>query len=920
MSADPTTSADTFTEPLTSFVGRQEELRGLASLIDRQRLVTIAGAGGCGKTRLAMRVARDRAPHLEHGARFVDLGGVRDGAGLARFVNGRLELLTDPAADPVTTLASHLADRMLLLVLDTCEHLLDAAAALVVPLLARCPGLTVLTTSREPLGVDGEAVWRVPPLADDDAVRLFADRARLAAPGFDPAQADAEIRAICARVDRMPLGIELAAAWVRALTPDQIVSGLAQSLDLRTGAVRTAAPRHQTLLASMQWSHSLLSEDEQLFFRRLGVFAGTFSIEAARDVCRDGTERLPRERCLHLIARLADQSLLTIQDQAGERRYRMLDTVRQFALQQLDAAAETDVVRARHLKHFLAVAEHHEPLLDREQDEARDRLTRDRHDIDTALTWALTRAPASDREAVTAGRRLAAAMARYWLLTGRTVEGLDHLGRAITADPADDSALQGRLWTGTAMLALVSGRHDVVATAAEQGRQLACASGDSATAARCLMLSAYPAFFRDFARCEEIALHAEAEAQAADDPFARDFARVLRGYSLQTRGHHDAATAVARLAWRDAHPRGDRFTASFARGIEIFVRMVTGDVPGAIRAGREAVATAAPLVDYFAVGTNTVNAALPVALSGDVDGALELMTPVIRALEGAPDADVVGFPVPYGYAQLWRGRLADAATWLERGAAPLADGTLGWTAGRSLPGLVGALRRMGRQADAVALAERAIAAERAFGTPFELANALDEMGHLIRDTDRERARELYHDALATRMAHGMTTCYVDSLEALAGLASDRGHHTEAIRLLAAADSARERLCYPRPAVDEDAYAAGLSALRGAVEQDDFDQAWQEGLSLGLGDAVELVTRGRGPRNRPPIGWESLSHTERAVAELVAEGHSNPEIARALYMSRSTVKTHLSHIYRKLSVTNRAQLAAGVAGRAAEGAP
>ena len=275
---------------LTSFIGRGAELVELQRIVAENRLVTLTGAGGVGKTRLAVQVATEMAGRYRDGVWYVDLAPVIDPELLPLAAARAFGLPDQPGRSTMDTLSGFLADRELLVVLDTCEHLLDASAALAVAVLGAAPGLTLLATSREPIGVAGELSWRVPSLSlADEAAELFVDRARHARPdlavGSDDAAAVAEI---CARLDGLPLAIELAAARVRALSLAEILDGLHDRFRLLTGGARTAVRRHQTLRASVDWSHALLTDSERVLFRRLAVFVGGFDLDAARAVAAGG--------------------------------------------------------------------------------------------------------------------------------------------------------------------------------------------------------------------------------------------------------------------------------------------------------------------------------------------------------------------------------------------------------------------------------------------------------------------------------------------------------------------------------------------------------------------------------------------------------------------------------------------------------
>jgi predicted ATPase/class 3 adenylate cyclase len=394
---------------LTSFVGRGDEIAQVRRLAAEQRLVTLTGPGGCGKTRLAVQVAAEVADRWPDGVWWVDLGSVTDPTMVAELAASTMRVLVEPAGGPLRALATQLAQARLLLCLDTCEHLLDAIAELAGTLLHACPGVSVLATSREPLGVAGETVWRVPSLREGEAVHLFADRAALARPGLTM-EDDPAVRAVCRRLDGIPLAIELAAAWVRVLAPAEIAAGMDDRFRLLAGGPRGVVARHRTLAASMEWSHDLLEKPDRVVFRRLAVFAGGFTLQAAHDVCDS-------DDVLAAVGRLVDKSLVVVQEDGREVRYRLLDTVRQYAEGRLHEAGETATIRDRHLDHFLAFAELAGPELERDQDRWRMVLEAERDNLHAALEWGLA-ATGPER-----GRRLAASLARWWFLHGHAATG-----------------------------------------------------------------------------------------------------------------------------------------------------------------------------------------------------------------------------------------------------------------------------------------------------------------------------------------------------------------------------------------------------------------------------------------------------------------------------------------------------------------
>ncbi|MEV1171199.1 BTAD domain-containing putative transcriptional regulator, partial [Nonomuraea sp. NPDC049784] len=398
LSADPSPSPAAPPAQLTSFVGRAEEVAEVADLLRVARLVTLAGPGGVGKTRLSVEVAGVAADDVC----FVELAPLRDGGALAQVLLGALGLrenglqLGDGGQKPVDRLIGALSDRLLLLVLDNCEHLVEEVAALVARLLAACPRLRVLVTSREPLGIIGENFWQVRPLDDEAAVRLFTDRARAVRRGF---AADSQIvRRVCAALDNLPLAIELAAARLRTLDIDDLAGRLDDRLAVAARGSRTTDERHRTLRSVVAWSWELLSEPEQRAARRFTVFAGGATTESAVRVCGTDAETLES---------LADKSLLEV---AGGR-YRMLETIRAYGAERLDAAGEREPARRAHARHVLELVRTADPhLRQAEQLEWLAVLAAEHADLLAAVRWAVE-AP----EVETALELLASALTYLWI-------------------------------------------------------------------------------------------------------------------------------------------------------------------------------------------------------------------------------------------------------------------------------------------------------------------------------------------------------------------------------------------------------------------------------------------------------------------------------------------------------------------------
>ncbi len=337
--------------PLTALVGRARELEMISETLRRMRLVTVTGPGGVGKTRLALGLARGQITKRPQGVWFVDLASGPETPDVAVETARMLGVVSPRGTTATNSLRRYLKDRDLLLVLDNCEHVVDACAELTEALLTSCGDVRILATSREPLKVSGETVWRLEPPGLKDAYRLFVERARQQQPEFMPSEeTEATIVQLCARLDRLPLAIELAAARVSVMSPAEILSSLEARLSVLGGGPRMSPPHHRTVRAAVEWSERLLNTTEQQAFRSLAVFVGRFDAEAARSVAPGLS--------FDVLARLVDKSLVSVlQKRGGRTRYRLLETVREYALELLVEAGEVDVVRARHLRHFSGLAD-----------------------------------------------------------------------------------------------------------------------------------------------------------------------------------------------------------------------------------------------------------------------------------------------------------------------------------------------------------------------------------------------------------------------------------------------------------------------------------------------------------------------------------------------------------------------------------
>jgi predicted ATPase/DNA-binding CsgD family transcriptional regulator len=472
---------------VTGLIGRERDIADIKQLAARTRLLTLTGAGGIGKTRLAVRVAAELLPGFPDGAWLVQLAPVTDSGLVPRVVAAAVGVRDVGEQPQLTTLVTALASRRLLLVLDNCEHVVAACAGLIETFLRACPDLQVMATSREPVRVPGEVVWRVRPLAlppdrradperitQVESVALFVERACARLPGFtvNAGNADA-VAAICRRLGGLPLALELAAAQVAALSPEQIAERLDSALRLLTGGDRML-PRQETLRAALGWSHALLAASERLVFRRLGVFAGQFTVDAAECAC--GGEGIQPDDVLPVLTGLVGKSLVEPRPGGQQTRYVLLEPVRQYAREQLAAADEMVRLERHHARYYMGLAETLEPsLMSGERAASMQQLATEQDNLRAALAWSL-RAP--DPGDVVVGLRLAGALGFFWNFRGEAAEGLDWLEALLARGQDSAAAVRAKALYAAAELGWLAGRVTVARARAEESEALWRAVGD----------------------------------------------------------------------------------------------------------------------------------------------------------------------------------------------------------------------------------------------------------------------------------------------------------------------------------------------------------------------------------------------------------------------------------------------------------
>ena len=908
---------------VSSLVGREQERAEVAGLVEVARLVTLTGSGGCGKTRLALEVAHEVVTGFDHGVWWVELSGVGDADGIAQALADAVGVGEDPGRALVDTLIDRLSGRNGLIILDNCEHVVAACAELVSVLARSCPDMSVLATSRQPLAIDGETVWEVPPLglpdvtagsADDilqaDAVALFATRARQVRPGFAVTGDDvATVAHICRRLDGIPLAIELAAARMRVLSVDQIASGLSDRFRLLTGGRRGAPSRQATLEASVVWSYGLLSDGERVALARLSVFVGTFDLEAAEAVVA-GPD-IDEPQVLDLVSALADRSLLQVGEHDGRARYRLLETIRLYATERLVELDEPAQVRDRHLDFFVALADRARAGLGGpDAAEWNARLAADLADLRAAMAWAVE----SGRPVAVLD--IAEPTRRFWFDRSRYAEMERWLLAAVDAPAATDADRARGLVTASLVLG-ASGYAENTYGLADRAVSVARTLEGGTGLALGHALRALEGLWSGLAASEMIAADAD-EAVALSEGLDDDTHAVVLGFAGVT-----ACDGRSLMQGRDllaqtiafCEHAGVGFTRPTAHTQLGACLLFSGELDRARDHARRGIDWARridrPGWEAFA----RAQLAATDLFAGDLDAAADQLADAEALLHAhAPSPNVFELYIgrwtillAYRSGETATARQAAEAlrrTARERGVR-LFEASAIW-----LLGMVALAEQ--RPDDAREHLERCQQLSVDPRYPFTLGRALIGLAGL--DDDPDQAWAHAHEGLEVLADFGDRLGLAEALEVVAGLATARGHPDQALRLLAAAERFHDDtglVRFPLPAERVERYTA---AARARLEPDDAEACWGEGIQLTLDEAVAFARRGRGERGRPAVGWAALTPTERDIVRLVAAGSTNAEIGQRMFISVHTVKKHLVHVYAKVGLGSRSELVAEAARR------
>ena len=813
----------------TSFVGRDDDLADLARLLPGTRLLTLTGPGGVGKSRLAVRLARRTLDRHPHGAWLVELAGLSDARLVAQqvlAVLGAPEVTGAPAAEAV---GRWVAGRRLLLVLDNCEHVVEACAGLCDRLLSAAADLRIVATSREPLGVGGETTWAVPPLPEPDAARLFRVRAGAAVPSADLGPgADDAIARICDRVDGIPLAVELAAARARSLSLQEIAARLDDRLRLLVGGPRTAPTRHQAIRAAIDWSFESLGPAGQDLFARLSVFAGGFLTAAAEEMGG------PARASVDVLAGLVDKSMVMADRHGPDVRYRILEPLRQYGAERLAATGGEHDARARHLAWAADLAESAETGLEGGEAARCLAILDAEHDnLRAALAFAAATGAAEP------GLRLASSLLRYWEIRGHLSEGRAHL-EALAAHSEGPLALRAKALNAAAVLAQRQGDYAAARSHYQESLVIRRSLDDRVGIATALHGLANLAVGDDdlvTARSlfeENLGIARELGRDRMEAASLMNLGVVA--HSSFMRGHCDIAEAGAEAqGWYrqalDGYARlGDRYGMALAlENLGALERLYTGDLAATRALHEQSLAIRRELGDKMGIAGSARYLAHLALIQGRISTARELNEERLRLeREVGNVAAVADVLSDLAFLDLRDGDLDGARAKLEEGQAVVVTGAGRRIAPATILSALGDVaRRQGDLARARAVLDEALAIARDDGNRHGEAWALAQSARLARTAGHpERARALAGQALALAGEGDMAGVEVTVLEVLAGASAVAGDHARAVQLYAAADQRRG----PWPSVPDPERTADLDGARHALGPT-YDEAWQQGLTL-----------------------------------------------------------------------------------------
>ena len=867
---------------LSTFIGREREIETVKQLLSTSRLVTITGAGGSGKTRLALQVAAHLLATFADGVWLVELASLSEPALVPQAVISALDIREQPGRHLTEVLSGYLRPRQMLLILDNCEHLIDACAALAETLLRTCPHLRILATSREAIGITGESAWMVPSLSvpnparlpapgaelvstlkQYEAVQLFLDRTAAVQPTFTLTARNATaVAQICHHLDGIPLAIELAAARMRALSVAQIAARLDDRFNLLTVGSRTALPRQQTLRATIDWSYELLPEAECKLLCRLSVFINGWTLAAAEQVGSD--KAIQKNQILDLLTRLVDKSLVIMEEQKKGARYHMLETIRRYSWEKLPELEEPATIRQRHLAYFVSLAEAAEAKLrGAKQVVWLDQLEVEHDNLRAALEWSLSRGE------VELSLRLAGSLWLFWYLRGYWREGREWLQRTLAERGGEETApARIKALCGAGWLADESGRE---APLYEEGLVLARPVNDSWAAAFCLRgLGAMAA--NQGNREQAMALLDESLVlfREIKDSWGIALARFNQGWVIFEQNKYQRAERVWQESLSLFRQSGDRWGMAVSLGALGLIARLGNDYERATSLSKESLSLFQELADKAGIAQSllrlahvalrrdefeqaatlfreaidlqkelgyTTNIAysfdmlgLIACYQGDFQQATNLLEESLALSQAAGDQrgiatarDIVGLVAYYQgdidhAGAAWQESLALFQEQVDKGGAAAALGGLGRVA-----------HAQGNYQRAAALLQESLDLHRELEEKQNVAVALHSLGRVrTAQGDYAGAEALFRESLGLRQDIGSRRGMAETWEGLAAVATAQEQAEEAARLLGRSAALREAIGAPVPPIERADYERNVATVRANLGESTFRAAWEDG--------------------------------------------------------------------------------------------
>ncbi len=870
----PLKSLDAFPNNLplqvTSFIGREKEMEAAKRLLWDARLVTLTGPGGTGKTRLALQIAAEFLEFYPDGAWLVELAPLSDPALLPQTVANVLGIRESSNRPIMTLLTDYLRTRELLLILDNCEHLVEASAQFVNTLLHACPHIFILVSSREALGIAGESPFRVPSLSTPDArrlppfevltqfeaVRLFIERAETVLPGFTVTKDNAPaIAQICYRLDGIPLAIELAAARVQVLRVDQIAARLDNRFRLLAGGSRAALPRHQTLQSLIDWSYDLLPEIERVLLQRLSVFAGGWTLEAAEAICCG--EGIQPDEILDLLIQLVNKSLASADRAHGARgaeiRYRLLETIRQYARDKLLAAGGGERIRDRHLEYFLTLAERAAPeLRGAHQVLWLDLLENELDNLRAALEWSLefdASTPLTGKN-IEEGLRLAAALFWLWHLRGHASEGIEWLERALTmqaeaGNGRDLMSVRAQALLASGLLKLFQSNpggalpllEESLALSGEMGME-----GRQVKAYSLWGLGGAASYQGNSDKARKLIEESLALFREAGDKFGVTECLNTLGDIALSQGNYEQAGKVWEESLILKRERGDKDGIAFSLAQLGNIAFLEGDFKRATPLYEEAARLFREVGNRFFASTTYYSLGETAWAQGDYGRAAKSYEEALALGRGVDEERAVAF-VLYDLGAMARsqGNYEQASGMLEQAVALFREIGNKWGLANVFYGLGEVAWARGEYEQAGRKFEEALALGRELDGRFIVALALYGLGKVAHSRGNyETAYALHREALTIRRGTGDRPGIARSLESFALLAVARGEMPRAARLFGAVEAAHETFRFILSPVERE--ERDLSAARAALGEEAFAAACEVGKKMTLSEAVAYALR------------------------------------------------------------------------------